>query len=178
MAILGSYWETRREEAQRRSSCRRRRRRSRTHLFPLAVPASAELQELHGLEGEPLGNVDIVGTRRPLLAVLDLVHLPRVLALEIRHLLLDLEGVAAEDAGEFLDGALPLRPVAVSSHVPVPEDSPLLVLPQEHEGLVMRPLHGAVVVLVAGDDSHPLQSRLRLLEVLPGRRDRHLHVTM
>lgn len=51
------------------------------------------------------------------------MHLAGILTLEIRDLLLDLEGVAAEDLGELLDGSLALRAVPVAAGVPVPENA-------------------------------------------------------
>lgn len=101
-----------------------------TYLLPLAVSTCAELQELHRLECEPLGHVNIVRSGGGVSAVLYLVHLPRILALQIGDLLLDFEGVTAEYLGELLDSAFTLRTVPITASIPVPEDASLLILAQ------------------------------------------------
>lgn len=100
----------------------------RIYLLPLAVSTRAELQELHCFESEPLGDVYVVRTGGGVAAVLYLMHLPRILALEISDLLLDLESVAAEDFGQLLNSSLAFRTVPIASGVPIPEDASLLIL--------------------------------------------------
>lgn len=69
------------------------------------------------------------------------MHLSGILALEIGDLFFNFEGVAAENLGELLDSSLALRAVPVAPGVPIPEDTPLLILAEQLEGLVARPLH-------------------------------------
>lgn len=122
-------WNPQKSFAHRSHKCERKREIffSSAYLLPLAISTRAKLQKLHSLEGEPLGDVYVVRSGSGVAAVLNFVHLPGILTLEIGNLLFNFEGVAVEDFGELLDSPFALRAVPITPGVPIPKDTPLLI---------------------------------------------------